>query len=338
MGFAKIADIPATYRALHLGSMALISRNASNRGIVKSTDGGYTWTDKGDFCTAGQWLYGPVSHDGTTVYVGAHDNKIYRSLNGGESFAAVSTQSLAPVVGASIDGNIVVFGLYGGGLKVARSINGSSFSETIFTGEGQIIGALNLGGGVILAFTHGNVYDGQGYVLGLFRSVDNGASWSYRGRIYGGTTVFDDLGAIHLGNGVVLLGTYNEGRIFKSIDAGLTWGDKGRLASTSAYARAFCKLSDGRVLAAEKSATWGRVFVSEDSGESWSLYQDLGTLSPQGIDAKSIFQLSDGSVVLVASYSGGWGVYRDMGFAPLPERPVNVAVVPGDGKNTLSWG
>jgi photosystem II stability/assembly factor-like uncharacterized protein len=130
--------------------------------------------------------------------------------------------------------------------------------------EGERIMAIHAWDATVLAGTYGN---------GLFRSTDEGDSWS---RIEAGlsATAFRFLGTV---GGALLAGT-EPARIYRSDDGGLTWSELDGITRIDGHERWFLPYSpragavrnihggDGRLLAAAEVAGLLR---SEDDGATW---------------------------------------------------------------------
>jgi photosystem II stability/assembly factor-like uncharacterized protein len=130
--------------------------------------------------------------------------------------------------------------------------------------DGERIMAIHARDGAVLAGSYGN---------GLFRSTDEGRSWS---RVEAGLTAsaFRFLGPV---GGALLAGT-EPARIFRSDDGGATWSELDGITRIDAHERWFLPYSpragavrniyggDGRLLAAAEVAGLLR---SEDGGATW---------------------------------------------------------------------
>jgi photosystem II stability/assembly factor-like uncharacterized protein len=101
----------------------------------------------------------------------------------------------------------------------------------------------------------------------IARSVDNGITWSVSAQvdslIYPGALAY-------CGNGIVLIGAGNPGRILRSIDYGQTWIDEGIIGSTTQVVSA-AYLEKGIVICGCKDI--GHIYRSTNYGLTWS---DLG--------------------------------------------------------------
>lgn len=149
------------------------------------------WTNRGNVA-AGLNIYAVTSQAGTTLLVDS-DGHVFRSTDGGTTWAPWSTIPGAPLGGAG--GNLIfnngvwlyaVSGVGAGTVSIARSVDGgqtwtTSDTSTVAAGFGYIAGN---GANLLVYFT--NVVN-PGVDPNYARSVDNGVTWTTANPISGGT-------------------------------------------------------------------------------------------------------------------------------------------------------
>jgi hypothetical protein len=282
------------------GTLFAVSGDYRRRGVVKSADGGTTWTDAGLttqsrivlstdpgdrgalYATSGDGLrfesrdrgatWTPTAY--STVAAAAHDpSRVYaldeagvvESVDGGRTWTVhdngiVSTLVASLAIAPGSPG-IMYAGTLGGG--IFTSSNGGRSWQLAWTGPGQnsVIALAVSPHGAIYAGTRGN---------GLFESVDGGGRWSATALSTGYVTgiAFDP---VHAGTMFVVSTTangyaYGAGRtIRETVDGGATWrkvDGPGRVQTVAVDPRT------GRTLFA--GATRG-LYRSTDGGGTWNL-------------------------------------------------------------------
>jgi len=105
----------------------------------------------------------------------------------------------------------------------------------------------------------------------IYRSTDNGASWSFVQRLGGEKRIF---ALAQCADGSMVAGTYPNGLIYRSTDNGASWSFVQRLGSEG-YVLALAQCADGSMVAG--MSLTGQVYRSTDNGASWSLVQQLGS-------------------------------------------------------------
>jgi hypothetical protein len=126
-------------------------------------------------------------------------------------------------------------------------------------GTQTVVRSLAAGPGVLLAGTGPNAQ--------IWRSLDNGATWTLI-RAFDGATDVWSMG--YVGNGVVLAGTNGRipNQIWRSTDNGSTWN----LVAESVGSIRFIDLVDASIFVG--AGTW--IWRSVDAGLTWTPIQDLG--------------------------------------------------------------
>ncbi|MCH8033617.1 MAG: T9SS type A sorting domain-containing protein [Bacteroidetes bacterium] len=193
--------------------------------------------------------------DPMTVYIGASAGSIWKTTNGGTSWANMGDNLASLSYGAiAIDPNN---------------------PNTVYAGAGESMWNFNT-----------NIYNGQG----MYKSTDAGASWVNITNGFGSTTHFSDLQVSQhnsnivfaaLGSGYLYSGFPNNEGIWRSTDAGSTWTRT--LNVLDAFDVIVHPTNPNIVYAATGGgfATAG-FYVSTDAGVNW-VQSNTGLLSPFSI-------------------------------------------------------
>ncbi len=290
-GLFKSGDGGASWRAYGKGLTVsnhlamLVSENtvftgtfANASGVLRSADNGLTWGAPGG--PLGFKIIRALWASGSVV-LASGENGLYKSTDGGLSFAAIAPASVGlPTSGAYLNsfvtaGNAVLGLLNTGG--VFRSTN---------LGDTWTASSLGLPAGVAGASLAAN---GNTVVMGsssaLYRSLDGGATWSAATPPTSATPY--SVYALLFSGGTLYAGTYGFGApdthgLFRSNDAGTTWTrlSNGIPSNTPVYALA---AADGRIFAGLRRG----LFASSDGGDSFQVFE-------RRLATKSIFALAAG--------------------------------------------
>jgi photosystem II stability/assembly factor-like uncharacterized protein len=185
----------------------------SQRGCIRSGDGGVTWAPTPNTnLPLNQFGLGPFAFDGAKLYLGTGGRGVYVSTDDGDSWTQAASAGLAGVSGADVTN-----------LAATPSRPGVIFAETSFAGvfrstdSGATFSKLEPGGSgtryAALALDPGNAQtifvsanETQGGPGGLFKSTDDGQSWSN----FGPSTVPVSSVAVAT-NGTIYAGTIGQG-------------------------------------------------------------------------------------------------------------------------------
>ncbi|NUN09478.1 MAG: T9SS type A sorting domain-containing protein [Ignavibacteriaceae bacterium] len=225
-------------------------------GIFKSTNNGNTWTQM-----IASWNPKPaiftIKTVGSTMFFGEYTG-LYKSTDGGATWThcIVNPDNNCEVYSIAAKGNAIYL-IYGSCWGVTSSVwkstdLGASFQPV----AGSLSNAYHVSSDGI------NVY--LGTENGLYRSVDDGASWVRL--VLEGETVHT---AIVAGNGNIMAGTRDHG-IFTSTNNGTSWINSGVLASMSSRA----VLSFDNTLIAGNDGQNG-VMISRNNGNSFTEFNCL---------------------------------------------------------------
>jgi photosystem II stability/assembly factor-like uncharacterized protein len=213
-GFGIAVD-PSAPNTIYLSGRETISGTSYPR-VIKSTDGGTTWSDvSGSIPPAGNYISVIAVHptDSDIIYAPTRNEGIYRSTNGGGSWTQVSTfEGSMSIATTSADPGLV---LIGSDVVVYKSTNAGGIWTTVDSG----LRGRNNRGCAISSTNALNAYLGNNY--GCFKSTNAGDDWIdannglYLGRITSLGIAPSSPSSIYT--------SFPEVGVFKSIDNGLSW-------------------------------------------------------------------------------------------------------------------
>jgi len=317
----------------HGGALySIVTDNAGNmyasamwgKGPYKSTDNGETWFSiKNGLTPANQYCPMNISPNGDLFVAGVNnsDNCLYRSTDGGESWA-ISLNVSGPLTCISFDqdsniyiGTYAAEGIYkstddgdswapygtftGSAVAIAVNDSGHVFvgNSGMFyrsTDDGASWTPLPIGGGTTIAINnYGHLFVGCSGNGGILRSTDNGDSWTYVYPAYTiniqeASTVFIDT------NDDIYFPTYDGKGVIKSSDNGDTWTEMNTDLGYK-YLRVVSKNLSGDFFTAGDYA----IYKSTDNCASWhSVGLNLCSVNKIAIN-------SDGDI-----FTAEWGVNR----------------------------
>ncbi|MDD5695016.1 MAG: PKD domain-containing protein, partial [Bacteroidales bacterium] len=263
---------------IYIGTGDRDAGDAAGLGVMKSTDGGITWTSASngmDNKTVGKLIMYP-GDPGTIL--AATGGGVYKTMNGGESWYRTHAGDHKDIVFRVDDPN-VVFATANGRLYVSFDL-GESWSQVtngITPGNRGAIGVTPADPNVVYFFT-----TTSSSYKGIFRSTDGGnsftlmsttpniMSWGCNDSAEGGQAWYDlDIAVDEQDPNSVYAGGVN---CFKSTDGGATWfivshwwGDCGVPAVHADLHVLEYNPHDGRLFAGND----GGIYYTADDGESW---------------------------------------------------------------------
>lgn len=243
-----------------LAEHALFTNNkifmTTSEGLFSSVNSGQNWieTNNGILSARVESSYA----DDSFVYVGTKNQHLFRSNDNGQSWvrlrnglATIESSHISDII--SYQNNLLIAtddGVY------ESSDDGNSWTKILDPGPGNTVATLATRDQIILAGVNG---------VGLYFSLDNGASWNLSNSTGLGTN--SDYESIVIEGATILISARN-GKIFETIDFGLNWGE---VSITNGFTLAYeLILNDDKLYAATARGLW----VSDNFGASWNSFDD----------------------------------------------------------------
>ena len=267
--------------------------------ILKSTDDGLTWTDKGQLGTA-TTIARIVNIGSGRVIAATQQTIIYLSTDSGETFTNVKTVtgnfSVAVVVtGSGATAKVLAFTQSG---YVYTSTDGGSTWDAGYlqAGSPNWAAAISFGGTAGSEYVFAGSNAGAGY-----QSTNGGTSFTALGTI--GTATAINRGVYLSGSGSTGVGVIavssatSTNRIYKTTNGGSTWTAKGNVITPSRL-----KALNSVELAVIGGNT---IYKSSDAGETWTaVYTSVD--NPVNVTAlQDIIFGSQGNVIVGTQVSSG---------------------------------
>ena len=308
------------------GSGTIFAANWSQRGVLKSTDGGTTWSVAGlPTHRIGAFAVDPGSRG--TLYVSTQEGLFKTSDAGATWQTAPAKLAYGAVVSDPQDPGTV----YGAGSEgVVKSLDSGSTWVAANTGlVSSLVESIVLAPGSSKILYAGTL-DGPG----LFKSTDGGGAWRVAGSGLEQTSVIA-LAVNARSPRTIYAGTRERG-VFKSVDAGLTWKpvDTG-LPSKFVTALAIDPRNATRVFAVVGSWISGTIFLTVDGGASWRPIARPGNVQAIALDAQTENTMYAGTKQgLYRSRDSGrsWQLVAHGARGTLNSFPA-IAIAPSDSKN-----
>jgi photosystem II stability/assembly factor-like uncharacterized protein len=283
-----------------------------SEGIFRSTDNGSTWVVKNNGLSVHD-VYSIAASPTGQLFVATWGGGMYRSTNNGDSWTQINNGIT----------NTVMF-----------SVALSPLNSYVFAGSG--------GSGIYLSTDHGNTWalanngltsynilslavNTSGYIFagtydGVFRSTDNGSSWTQ-------TSITSGWGEAFAANSPlynIFAGVHTQG-VFRSSDGGnnFTLANNG-LTQNSVFAIA--NTASGYVYAGIFGG--GGIFLSTNNGDSWA-ENNVGLTNG---DVRAI-DIAPNAYVYLATFGGG--VFRSTN--PIPVELLSFTASLNAGLIQLNW-
>ncbi len=283
--------------------------------VYRSTDGGLNWTLQGE---PGMGVLAFLAHSTGTVFAGTYQNGLYRSDDGGLGWTPSGIFNGRVFAVAENQAGHVFVGMKDHG--VLRSIDGGHTWAMLTEDVAPFTNVLSL-----LVDHQGRIFAGTYYATGIYRSTDNGDTWTPASNGFTGNYVYnlveDASGRIYAAGGA---------GVFRSVDGGDNWapwndgfpdypgiGALARGPSDVLYARC------------EK-----KIYRRAADAAAWELIGDHGA-SP--VDLLNIYAHPDGDV-FVGTAGGGLLVYSTAGASWRKVSSGIVADLLFDGEQALFAG
>ncbi len=218
------------------------------RGVLRSLDHGQQWTAANTGLPPSTSVQSFASF-GANVYLGAFGQGVFRSTDNGANWSAANTGLANLFVNAlQPHGAGLLAGTDGG---VFRSADGVNWVSLGLPNRRVLSLSASADGRVLLAGTNGG---------GIFRSTDNGQTWTPVTAGLSNQTIL----ALTIGNDGSTLFAGTDGGVFRSTDQGVTWSGVNTGLPTGLSLRSFA-VSGGKLYA----GSFLGVFLTEDGGASW---------------------------------------------------------------------
>jgi len=201
----------------------------------------------------------------TTVYAGVGGQGVFKSVNGGASWAATglvgkittSTLAIDPITTSTIYAGTLIRGVF---KSVDGGISWTAMNAGLHNFNIRVI--------AIDPITPSTVYSGNFMGGGLNKSVDGGANWSGTGVFFNAinSLVIDPVTPTNIYAGT------NEGRFLKSVDGGANWATTSLPLSAAGWVPYIQSLAIDPVTPTTIYAGTdvAGIFKSVDSGASWT--------------------------------------------------------------------
>ena len=233
--------------------------SGQNAGVFSSADGGRTWTRRLDAGFPGQYAVTKLAFANASVGVAAGPMGLWRTVDGGLNWSAVTSVPDATGVVFSffggvtwVDANVVL--IHGAGGKILRSADqGVTWADVSPAGfvDNWLDMAFNAAGVGVAVGPNGKVA----------RSTDGGASWQ------GVNTPMPEPGtAVAFADSTTVVVMGNLSQSMRSTDAGATWTAGFWFGASSLYRLRFSSPTFGLAV----SAISGLTLRTTDGGETWA--------------------------------------------------------------------
>ena len=315
LGVGAVAFDPSNANTMYIGTGEVYSQNAPSTGtigagnirtfrgsygigVLKSTDGGATWTQSLSFAnTALVGVMDIIVHPtNSNIVYAATTNGLYRTTNGGASWSLILNKALAFTVRFKTDDpNNTVFASCGNfasaGTGIYKTTNASVASPTFTQLTTGLPAAGTISGKIILATTPiapNTIYASIGnspYIQtdpeGLYVSTDAGATWTGKqtaaASIIGGQGWYGHHLAVSRANASILL--WGELDTYRSTNGGTAITKTGNWGSWDPANKAINDLTEGvtnttayvhadvhQIVNSANDATGNTFFVCTDGG------------------------------------------------------------------------
>jgi len=295
--FRPTTELPFSYvqdLVIDRANPATVYAGIPNEGVLKTTDGGVTWTAVNTGLGNSLYIQSLVMSpaDPQVLYVGTMNGAIFKTTNGGASWAPARTgvpESVLYIYSLAIDPQAPDTVYAGSTHGLYKTTNGGGSWALSSTGMGlRRVGALAVGVG-----SSSTIYAGTDQ--GIFKSTNGGANWA-SANVGLLSEEVNDLLTDASSPSTLYAGTL-VGGLYKTTDAAATWS-AARTGLTSMHVRALAFSSAPDIAYA---GTSNGVYKTADGGASWSEVN-------QGLDNRNVRVLAihptDPAVVYAGTYRG----------------------------------
>jgi len=276
---------------------------ATDKGVFRSTDGAATWVQKPfnlDVFTTNVSALAVDPGSSTTVYAGADSGRLYKSTNGGDTWAAANSGLGSTTITALVIHPSTTSTIYAGTADsgVFKTVDGGGVWAPSNTG-------LTVNAVVSLAVdpsTPSILYAGTnaGNVGGVFKSTDSGGNWTpmNSGLYY----PYMSAVAVDPITPATIYGATSFGGLFKSVDGAANWTHVDSLLFYSTRALAIASgavhvgTRQGQFRSINSGTTWTRTNSGISNNAIGSLGLGPGASSPlyAGTAASSLYRSANG--------------------------------------------
>ena len=280
-------NLSLTSRILCLASSprGLIFAGTDDRKVLRSTNGGLTWTESGG-AQLSPAIWSLAVDPLGTVFAGTDFRGLYRSTDDGATWLPSNLTSQRIACLLLTQGGALFAGAWNEGIY--RSTDGGVLWNLVGAPDHKVRSLVETPDGTLIAGTDTIAQEGR-----LYRSTDGGASWSRVGLGLSGGIVHS---LVSVSAETLVAGTAGEG-IYLSTNAGDFWSPSNPLVPTTVHALAY--LPAAGIFAGLES---GGILRTTDRGGTWG----FETSGLQNLEVRCLMIGPDGHL-----YAGtGEGLYR----------------------------
>jgi photosystem II stability/assembly factor-like uncharacterized protein len=221
---------------------------STDNGIHRLTDGGINWIQANTGIPIG--YPNTFMVNGNTIFVGVANNGIYKSIDNGNHWSPSSNGMMATSIKSLVkSGSTLYAGAYYSGGIFSTSTGGNSWNPS-FPSVSSVIQVITSGNDIYAA-TNGH---------GIFKSQNNGSTWTALTPVTGSSHIYSVAKA---GNNL-FAGTAGIG-VYKSGDDGTTWAEVNE-GLTSKTIHMLTPVGNNLF-----AATSNGLFLSKNNGSNWAL-------------------------------------------------------------------
>lgn len=241
--------------------------------LIKSTDGGETWTVADIEEATGRFCWDIHAFDENTACVtttnrgSGNKRGIFRTTDGGTTWTEVFNHPAGDLWMHFFDGQE---GVCGSGEDIARTVNGGATWTPVPTANipnlmtGEIIGGASLSNGI--GTSSNSVWFGTSKGR-VFKTADRGQNWTAHNTGLGANSFLYSFGFIDEKNGLGVFDIGGVAELARTTDGGLTWAKTGNFDFTLVDAIPCANTFMG----ASYNAGSERTAFSTDHGTSWTV-------------------------------------------------------------------
>ncbi len=340
-------------------------------GILKTTDGGASWTRLGSAPTPESFglISLAIDSKGTVYAAGCPGDRVFKTTDGGASWSAINLR-LDPFHGClqslAIDSQNPGT-LYAGGPGIFKTTDGGSSWTQVNSSSGISVLAIDPQNPETIYALGATAPTSFDVPAGLLRSTDGGASWSSgpMPRFRNGQPLYIlTLAVDPQTSGTLYAGGQGQDQIFKSTDGGVSWSDASFGLPPAPPPTAGYDLVSSLVVSPQNPAVIYALVIqvggngssfflatSTDGAASWTaaavaipgLFSDIPRLMPDPQTPGTLYLAAPGGVLKTTDGGGHWN-FANSGLRALGVRsvlidsPSGVLLVANDANMQVSSG